>query len=61
MKISNQIKRSWWKKKSDELSCRQVGSVVHAYLDGEMSDEDLEAVAEHLDKCRDCALEASTY
>lgn len=54
------IKRAWWRR-SKELSCREVGEVLHGYLDRELDDADRVIVAEHLEKCRECGLEASTY
>jgi len=42
-------------------SCKDVAQVLQTYLDGEIDDRDLEAVKQHLDKCRDCGLEAETY
>ena len=43
------------------LSCRQVGRLLQAYLDGELPDARAVLVADHLDACRRCGLEASSY
>ena len=43
------------------LSCRQVGRLLQAYLDGELSDARTVLVADHLDTCLRCGLEASSY
>ncbi len=43
------------------LSCKQVGKLVQRYLDGELDDERCTRIAEHLDACRRCGLEADTY
>jgi hypothetical protein len=40
--------------------CHQVGSVLQAYLDGELGPEDAELVAEHLKHCQRCGIEAAT-
>ncbi|MCC5953497.1 MAG: zf-HC2 domain-containing protein [Acidimicrobiia bacterium] len=45
----------------DHLSCRQVAKVLQTHLDGELDDETASAVAEHLEMCRRCGLEAATY
>jgi hypothetical protein len=42
------------------LSCRKVGRLLQAYLDGELRDGTL-LVADHLDACLRCGLEASSY
>jgi anti-sigma factor RsiW len=43
------------------LSCRQVGRLLQAYLDGELPDARSVLVADHLDACLRCGLEASSY
>jgi anti-sigma factor RsiW len=40
--------------------CHVVGAVLQAYLDGELGPEDAELVAEHLEHCERCQIEAST-
>lgn len=55
------LKRAWWRRRQPELSCREVGHVLQGYLDGELADADAPLVQAHLDKCRDCGLEASSY
>lgn len=40
--------------------CHQVGSVLQAYLDGELGPQDAELVAEHLQHCQRCGIEAAT-
>ncbi len=45
----------------DMASCLQVGRLLHSYLDGEMDDLTARRVARHLELCRRCGLEASTY
>lgn len=42
------------------LSCRQIGRLLQAYLDREL-DARTVLVAEHLDACLRCGLEASGY
>lgn len=41
--------------------CRQVAKVLQSYLDGESPQKTSEMVAAHLETCRKCGLEASTY
>jgi anti-sigma factor RsiW len=55
------IKRRFWRKNEPDLDCREVGKVIQSYLDSELDDADARLVAAHLDKCRDCGLEAGTY
>jgi anti-sigma factor RsiW len=40
--------------------CHQVGAVLQAYLDGELGAKDAEVVAEHLEHCERCGVEAIT-
>lgn len=44
-----------------ELSCRQVGRLLQAHLDDELDAERTRRVADHLEHCRRCGLEAATY
>lgn len=41
--------------------CHQVAKVLQSYLDGETEASTSSMVAEHLEDCRRCGLEASTY
>lgn len=43
------------------LSCRQVGRLVQTYLDAELVDTRAVLVADHLDACLRCGLEAGAY
>jgi anti-sigma factor RsiW len=43
------------------LSCRQVGEVLQAYLDGETNDLTSSRVAHHLEDCRRCGMELGVY
>lgn len=43
------------------LSCRHVGRLLQAYLDGELADSRGVLVADHLDACLRCGLEAGSY
>jgi anti-sigma factor RsiW len=45
----------------EPLSCRQVARLLQAYLDGELRDARAVLVADHLDACLRCGLEAGTY
>ena len=42
-------------------SCMQVMRVLQSYLDGQTDQLTARRVANHLDACRRCGLEASTY
>lgn len=42
-------------------SCRQVGKVLQACLDGELDPDRARRVAAHLAACRRCGLEAAAY
>jgi anti-sigma factor RsiW len=42
-------------------SCMQVMRVLQSYLDGHNDEVTARRVANHLDACRRCGLEASTY
>lgn len=44
-----------------DLSCRQVGRLLHAYLDVELHDTRAVLVADHLDACLRCGLHATSY
>jgi len=41
--------------------CHQVAKVLQSYLDGESEAPTTSMVAAHLEVCRRCGLEASTY
>ncbi len=41
--------------------CHQVAKVLQSYLDGETAAPTSSRVAAHLEVCRRCGLEASTY
>jgi anti-sigma factor RsiW len=42
-------------------NCREVATYLHAFLDGEVDDRTAQRLAAHLEDCRKCGLEASTY
>lgn len=46
---------------SGAVDCRQVGRLLQAFLDGEVHDARAVAVADHLDACVDCGMEADAY
>lgn len=41
--------------------CHAVGRRLQSYLDGELDDRTRAEIAAHLEACRDCGLEFSTY
>lgn len=56
--------RRWWRRHpgpETEASCREVGKVLQAWLDGHVDDITARRVERHLEDCRRCGLEASTY
>jgi len=55
------IRRAFWKAEKAELNCREVGRVLQWYLDGELDQADIPKIQEHLERCRECGLEADTY
>lgn len=55
------LRRRWWRRHAEELTCQEVGRVLQGYLDGELDGSDVPAVEAHLDACRRCGLEAASY
>lgn len=53
--------RPWLPDRRAPLSCRELGRLLHAYLDGELRDSRAVLVADHLDACMRCGLEADSY
>lgn len=46
----------------DTLSCPEVGRLLQRFLDDELADEvEIELLADHLEECKRCGLEAETY
>ncbi|MDA8354946.1 MAG: zf-HC2 domain-containing protein [Actinomycetota bacterium] len=43
------------------LACMRTMRVLQSYLDGTLADLPARRVAEHLEECRRCGLEASVY
>jgi len=43
------------------MECHRVGKVLQRYLDGNLDDHATRRVAAHLDACRRCGFEATTY
>jgi anti-sigma factor RsiW len=43
------------------VRCRTVAKVVQAYLDGELADSRAVLIADHLDACRRCGMDAETW
>lgn len=43
------------------VRCMHVARVLQSYIDGEVSQRTVRTVEEHLEECRRCGLEASTY
>ncbi len=51
----------WRRGPEDELDCREVARVLQTYLDSELDELTARKVSHHLEDCRRCGLEASTY
>lgn len=49
------------KRRLPSRRCLHVRRVVQTYLDGELDEQTASVVAEHLDECRRCGMEADTY
>ena len=45
---------------SAEPDCHEVAEVLQSYLDGELAERDAGRVAEHLEHCHRCDIEATT-
>lgn len=54
--------RIWRRSHADAMaSCREVGRVLQAYLDGQVDELTAQRVRAHLEACRRCGLEACVY
>lgn len=49
------------RRRTGPMSCKEVGRLLQHYLDGDLDDLRAQRLAEHLDECRRCGLEAETY
>jgi anti-sigma factor (TIGR02949 family) len=47
--------------RSAPMDCREVGRLLQRYLDGELDEHRSRRLAGHLEDCRRCGLEATTY
>lgn len=45
---------------SAEPDCHEVAAVLQSYLDGELAPQDADRVADHLQHCHRCEIEATT-
>lgn len=43
------------------MSCAEVGELLQHYLDGELDESRADRLADHLEHCLRCGLEADTY
>jgi anti-sigma factor RsiW len=43
------------------MTCAEVARVLQHFLDGRLDARRAQRAAAHLDRCRDCGLEAETY
>lgn len=51
---------AFWRRR-EELDCHEVARVLQAYLDQELDRGLAREVADHLDDCHRCGMEAETY
>ncbi len=49
------------RRRDDALDCGQVARVLQSYLDDELTVTTAREVADHLEQCRRCGMEADTY
>lgn len=49
------------RKRNGPIDCRAVGRALQSYLDHDLDDDVAARIAEHLEACRHCGLEADTY
>ncbi|WP_313896038.1 zf-HC2 domain-containing protein [Streptomyces sp. YIM 98790] len=57
---------TWWRgrfpaRRRRVMQCAQVAQVLQAYLDGEIDEATARRVADHVEDCRRCGLEATVY
>ena len=45
----------------DRIECMRIRPLLQAFVDGALDDEQRRRVAAHLEACRRCGLETSTY
>jgi anti-sigma factor RsiW len=57
----NQLRRRRIGGRRDVAGCLQTRKALQAYLDGEIDELAARRIRRHLDLCRRCGLEASTY
>lgn len=50
-----------WNATANRVRCMRTTRVLQSYLDGALDDVAAQRVAEHLEACRRCGLEASVY
>lgn len=51
---------TWMRRKGAAADCREVRAVVQSFLDGELDTARATVVTTHLERCRDCGVEADT-
>ena len=49
------------RRRNQVMSCAEVGKLLQHYLDDELDPARAGKIAEHLEDCRRCGLEADTY
>ncbi len=59
--MTNWFTKLFGRRSNDELDCGVVGELLQQYLDHEIDEHRARLIAEHLEDCRRCGLEAETY
>lgn len=53
--------RNWWPGRTSRVRCLRTMQLIQQYLDGTLDDRPALRVADHLDACRRCGLEAEVF
>lgn len=60
MKLTSMFQLDMFRKKGG-VSCIQVARILQRYLDDQLDERAASQVADHLDECRRCGLDAESY
>lgn len=50
-----------WKRWVERQRCRAAHRVLQSYVDGELGSDQALEVADHINRCVDCCMEAASY
>lgn len=59
--MTSWITKLFGRRSHEQLDCHAVGELLQQYLDHEIDEVRGRLIAEHLEDCRRCGLEAETY